>query len=922
MHTASGTSVDANKTSHLLHLLQELSAVLFSRIELQPATRAILQKVMPATGSEQALLFSNQVHPEKGLCSVLCSELGADATKSGEPDYLHDLRQGSFYEKFPELFCMLASGEVVYAGGTRPNGLGCTGNATLQDPLTALLLPMFSNGTFRAVMLLRRPASNCWETEEIQALKVLAGMFSGYLLNHERMEAQQKLAGYLQATINSGNSISGAVSATGKLLYVSQPFEEALGYKRDEITGHDLYRLLHPRDSQKVLETFGMSSDRQQEPATVEHRVICKNGQVRWLRTTISGFGGGQGQGTLVAFVSEDISGQKKLEQAVARSQQQFERVIENTPQVFWSIHYNGHQQVWHLSGSVGKPLLFNNRQLQENPALFEQLLLAEDRPLYHRAQQEILQKKSVTCRLRIRCADGSICWLEISGRLSGSGQVLKAEGVATDVTEKVLSETALRESESRFRSLVESLAGGVAIVDCKGVVTYCNDAGLQLLRCTRNQFVGKYYFQEHRRPVLEGGVPLTRENHPVGRAFLERRLISNVNTGFFDSKKNEYVWLLVNANPLLNGQGGITGVICSFMDITRLNQLKQERQKLYHDLDRIFHNPNHLFWGYNLKKYQVEYVSEGVERLLSLTRQELLAANGKALFSRLHPEDTNLVQRVVKQLRQSREPVVAEYRVILPDGAIRWMRDMVTPSFDQHGKLSRMDGIASDITDKKELAASLQASLKAKEALIAEIHHRVKNNLTIIHSLLDMQKEYAGDVPPAEAFEDCQHRVMAMAMIHENLYRSDLAERVNVSPYFDNLAHYITSSFAGQQVALEMEVPDLYISMDDCLSLGLVLNELLTNSYKHAFEPGSTNAKITVKLQPGQNEGLVLQVKDNGCGLPAGFSLPPENSMGMELVDIFTDRAGGSLQFSSTPGKGTLFTIASPKINFTYEPV
>lgn len=211
---------------------------------------------------------------------------------------------------------------------------------------------------------------------------------------------------------------------------------------------------------------------------------------------------------------------------------------------------------------------------------------------------------------------------------------------------------------------------------------------------------------------------------------------------------------------------------------------------------------------------------------------------------------------------------------------------------------------ILRDITERKREEEKIRASLREKEILLKEIHHRVKNNLQIISSLLNLQSAHIRDPRALEVFKEGQGRVRSMALIHEKLYQSDDLARVDFSEYIRNLAAYLFRSYevhAGA-VALNVEAEDVLLGVDTAIPCGLIINELVSNSLKHAF-PGGGGGSINIRLRPAGAERLTLTVADDGVGLPEGFDVRATPSLGLQLVNTLARQLGGDVLVGGCAG-------------------
>ena len=196
---------------------------------------------------------------------------------------------------------------------------------------------------------------------------------------------------------------------------------------------------------------------------------------------------------------------------------------------------------------------------------------------------------------------------------------------------------------------------------------------------------------------------------------------------------------------------------------------------------------------------------------------------------------------------------------------------------------------------------------------LLKEIHHRVKNNLMIISSLLNLQSRYIKDEESKNIFKESQNRANSMALIHERLYQSTDLKRIDFGDYIRTLADdlYHTYVMDTSLIHINVDVDDIMLDINTSIPLGLVVNELVTNSLKHAFNPGESG-EISIKFNQ-QNDKYLLEVKDNGIGFPKDIDYKSTDSLGLRLVTSLTDQIDGEIEFDNASG-------TSFKIIFTEE--
>jgi len=197
----------------------------------------------------------------------------------------------------------------------------------------------------------------------------------------------------------------------------------------------------------------------------------------------------------------------------------------------------------------------------------------------------------------------------------------------------------------------------------------------------------------------------------------------------------------------------------------------------------------------------------------------------------------------------------------------------------------------------------SLQQLLKEKEWLLKEVHHRVKNNLQIVISLLNTQTDFLDNPSALHAIQDSRERMQAIALIHQKLYQQDQSTLIDMHSYIHELVSHLVSSFTDAgRIWFDLEIENIELDVSQAVPLGLVLNEAITNAVKYAF-PNGGHGTVRVKFYRKKGRDLVLKIIDNGVGFPAGFDLDARNSLGIQLMRLFAEQLEGELQFHEREG-------------------
>ncbi|WP_254568241.1 histidine kinase dimerization/phosphoacceptor domain -containing protein [Oscillatoria sp. HE19RPO] len=219
------------------------------------------------------------------------------------------------------------------------------------------------------------------------------------------------------------------------------------------------------------------------------------------------------------------------------------------------------------------------------------------------------------------------------------------------------------------------------------------------------------------------------------------------------------------------------------------------------------------------------------------------------------------------------------------------------------------------ELSDRKKAQCQIKASLEEKELLLKEVHHRVKNNLQVISSIFSLQSSYIEEPRILSILRDSQNRIASMALIHEKLYHSDTLAKIDFNDYIESLTSNLFSCYSinAQKVLLKLDIENVSLNLDTAIPCGLLLNELVSNSLKHAF-PDNGSGTIFIEFTAQTNQQLNLMVRDTGRGLPEGLDFKKTNSLGLRLVRALTRQLRGTLEIKNSHGACFQITFPSPQ--------
>ncbi|WP_048190188.1 histidine kinase dimerization/phosphoacceptor domain -containing protein [Methanobacterium sp. SMA-27] len=306
--------------------------------------------------------------------------------------------------------------------------------------------------------------------------------------------------------------------------------------------------------------------------------------------------------------------------------------------------------------------------------------------------------------------------------------------------------------------------------------------------------------------------------------------------------------------------------------------------------------------WEWDLKARELN-CSDEFYNIMSLEPTEF-GKSYKAMMDIIHPEDRQSVKKSIMGAVNEQKPFSNDYRLIRPDGTVRILSSKGEVITDPNGKPLRIVGTEQDITEHKIAEEKIKSSLKEKEMLLQEIHHRVKNNLQVISSLLRLQSRFIKDQNSIDIFKETQNRVRSIAILHEKLYQSDNLAKIKIDEYVKILAEDLMYFYELEESNINMilDIDDVSLNIETAIPCGLLINEMVANSLKYAF-PNQKNGEIKIELHSNNEDQFNLTVGDNGVGIPKEIDPEKAETFGMQLIKYLTKQLKGTIELDNNNG-------------------
>lgn len=351
---------------------------------------------------------------------------------------------------------------------------------------------------------------------------------------------------------------------------------------------------------------------------------------------------------------------------------------------------------------------------------------------------------------------------------------------------------------------------------------------------------------------------------------------------------------------------GKVTKLYGTLKDITKDKKDQAELKRAYEKLKTSQRIAKLGYWTHDI----TENKSEWSEEVYAIWEQDpkTFKPDFENMLETVHPDDKNIFLNDVNTAFPDQNFYDTEHRIITPSGKVKWVLQRITLHRNEEGTPEMLEGIAQDISDHKRQEKEIREALKEKETLLAEVHHRVKNNLAVVSGLMQLQAyEEESDVLK-EKLLDSVSRIVSMASIHEQLYQSNSFSKLDFSGNLEKLGHKIVDTMqVKSSISLSFDLDPVQLNVNQAIPLSLIVNEVVTNILKHAFKDRE-KGKIAFKLSEKGNR-VELLITDNGVGMPEDFDLTEKQTLGLRLIKILVQQLEAEYRYGSSES-GTVFSI------------
>jgi len=683
--------------------------------------------------------------------------------------------------------------------------------------------------------------------------------------------------------------------------YFSPIYYQMLGYHNKEFSGsYESFRsLVHPDDIKQVEEKIQNHVDKG-EGYSIEFRMKTKEGKWCWILT----------RGKVVEYDKDgkplrmvgthtDINDLKLAEKTLENSEKRFRMLFEENNAVMILIDPKtgniidaNHAAIKFYGYSMNKLCSMNIDQINQLPS--EEI----------RKARESVIKEDKYFIFPHKLASGEIRIVEVFSSPIPYEDKIILFSIINDITEQKEAEDALRKSEETFRSLIYNSTDLIRILDEEGRIIFDSPSSERILGYEEGYFIGKNPLDFIHPDDLE------RVTNDLDEVYEKRN--RGIPTEFRILKADgEYLPVESVSQNMMNVQG-IDGIVVTTHPIKQRKEMKEALRDSEEKYRTLFESDPNYMVLVDLDGVILD-ANDAAINFSGLSKERLIGE--KFTDMGLFPEeDAKLHIKNLYLAIKNENAQAFQCKIINKTGGYSWIESQLVP-LEKKGKISSILVIATDITKRKIATGQLKSSLMEKEILLKEIHHRVKNNMQIISSLLNLQTHHVHDDKIAvDVLKESQNRVKSMAMIHEKLYQSKDFTNIIFDDYIERLVSELFYSYNIQKdrVKPSIDVEEVKLNIETAVPCGLIISELVSNSLKHAFPSGEGELNLSLKRIDDKYE---LIISDNGRGFPEELDFENTESLGLQLVNSLVKQIDGEIKLDRD--HGTKFNIVFKELKY-----
>jgi PAS domain S-box-containing protein len=709
-----------------------------------------------------------------------------------------------------------------------------------------------------------------------------------------------------RALVENASDIVFRTDNTGHFTFLNRAALTTSGYEEGELIGKLYTIVIRPDMRVKALKFYGRQLGKGIHNTYFEIPIITKDGREVWLGQN-SQLIAEDGQVTGFQAVSRDITKSKQAESqreaalaAMRESEEKYRILVEKANEAIIIVQ----DGVFVFANRSMSDLLgVPTGDLEGKP--FIDFVWSEDRELVNANYRKRIAGEPVRddYDFRIIGAGGRLTWVFLSAAVIQWKGKTATLNLLTDITERKRAEEVLQQYNQKWEAITTSSPDGIGMISLDGKLQLMSDKLLTMYGYSvkeKDEVINKIVFDF-----------IDPSNHKMlfdnMRKLLAGKKDFNVSEYLAIKKDNSKFYVELSSSVLFDSKGDPESILFVERDITERKQAESQRETTLAALRES--EENYRLLVENSRDIIYTLNTDGVFTFVSPAWTTLLGHSvnqvvGQPFQQFVHPDDLagcmTLLQKVIET--GQRQDGVDSYRVRHADGSWRWHITNAVPIKDAAGTVIGGEGIARDITERKQAEEEIKQQLAEKGILLKEVHHRIKNNIASIGGLISLHLQSITNPEAVAVLQDASSRVNSMRLLYDKLLLSEDYKDISVKNYLNELIATIIALFPDHaKIKFEKRIADFQLDPKRLFPLGSIINELLTNIMKHAFINGDAGSiKISLTNVGGH---VKLTIQDNGIGLPEGFDIDKTKGFGLMLVKMLSQQLDGNFSIEKHAG-------------------
>ncbi len=678
----------------------------------------------------------------------------------------------------------------------------------------------------------------------------------------------------------------------GTFIFVNDVYCRFFGKSKDQLVGFKWYQVAVPEDLPNIeKELEKMNPDN--PIVIIENRVFNDKGEIRWMEFINRGFYDDSGNLLEIQSIGRDITERKELQERLKESEEKYRLLANNSTDII--AHLDKDFKPIYISPSSAYLSGYNMDDFKDGVSIFSVVYKDDVEELKQWIFNNIKNKveKSIVSFRAVR-KDGDVRWWESSAKYlyeengSFNGFIVNLR----DITERIEIHEKIIENELKYRTLFNVATESIYLLSEDGDVIDVNETACRMLNRNYNE-------------MLQLKIGQIDPNHHKEKFIEFWKDIPDNKVMTFESchirKDGSRIPVMINSVAFrFNDKRYLYGAA---MDITERKQAEEKIQNSEKEKSAILNTVTEIIAFYKGPDLKLEWLNEGAAESVNMNIEQAI---GKHCYELWHLRNSPCKNCPVVRAFNTGEK--QEEEVVTPDGTI-WLIH-ANPIIEEDGQITGVVESGQNITKYRKSEEALKSTIKEKDFLMREINHRVKNNLMMVNSLINLKCSNLGvDID----ISDLKHQIDAIRLVHEKLYQEGIISHISFKGYIQDLLETIFTSFTERNVELENTIGDFLLPTKMTVYLGLIINEIATNAIKYGFN-NKEKAKFMIDMKKDKETNLyIITVKNTGNTFPEEINMDHSPTLGLRLISTLVEQIDGTVELHRKPHP--VFTI---KFNFS----